>query len=70
MTSCAAADSYHLGRAHGRLTINPMPAPEARCLQCGCPVRDHVPLRYALRVLFLHLIPERICRWLRPLRRH
>lgn len=69
MTSCAAADGYSLGRAHGRLNINPTPAPEARCTQCGCPIGDHVPLRYALRVLALHLIPARIARWLRPIRR-
>lgn len=67
MTSCTAADGYHLGRAHGQITI--APAPEARCLQCGCPIADHIPLRYALRVLALHLMPARICRWLRPLRR-
>lgn len=67
MTSCAAADGYHLGRAHGRVQITT--PPEARCLQCGCPAADHIPLRYALRVLFLHLLPARIARWLRPLRR-
>ena len=43
--------------------------PFARCMVCGAPNIDHVPARYLARVLALHLIPARIARWLRPLRR-
>jgi hypothetical protein len=42
---------------------------ESRCLICGCPQIDHVPIRYPLRVWLLHTLPARIARWLRPLRR-
>lgn len=46
-----------------------MTAPEARCIQCGCPAADHVALRYPLRAWLLHRLPARLARWLRPLRR-
>lgn len=69
MTSCAAADGYHLARAHGRLTINPTPAPESRCVRCGYPCRDHLPFRYWIRPYLMHLLPARVARWLKPLRR-
>lgn len=67
MTACAASDGYSLGHAHSRVEF--VAPPEARCLLCGCPQSDHVPLRYALRVLVLHLLPARILRTLRPRRR-
>jgi hypothetical protein len=44
-------------------------APESRCVVCGNPVCDHVPIRYAVRAWLMHLLPARIARMLRPVRR-
>jgi hypothetical protein len=46
-----------------------MPSPEARCRYCGCPLVDHVAIRYVLRAFILHQLPARIARTLKPLRR-
>lgn len=43
--------------------------PYARCLVCGYPASDHLPARYWIRPYLMHLMPARIARWLRPLRR-
>jgi len=31
-----------------------------RCIVCGCPCIDHVPLSYVLKALFWHRIMRRI----------
>lgn len=43
--------------------------PFARCVACGCPNVDHQPMRYVLRAWLLHLLPARIRRALKPIRR-
>jgi hypothetical protein len=43
--------------------------PFVRCIDCGCRVIDHQPIRYVLRARLLHYLPARIRRVLRPLRR-
>jgi len=67
MTARAASDGYSIGRPHCRVEFTA--PPEARCMRCGCPVADHIPLHYALRVLILHLLPARIARTLKARRR-
>lgn len=62
----------HKHGQHRNLTpgaVNPTYAPEARCIYCGCPCIDHVAIRYAIRAWLLHLLPARIAKTLRPLRR-
>lgn len=44
--------------------------PFARCRKCGHPACDHVEFRYWIRPYLLHLLPDRIARWLHPLRSH
>lgn len=39
-------------------------APESRCLTCGNPSIDHVPVRYVIRAWFwhrFHRVVERLC---------
>ncbi len=40
-----------------------------RCMACGCPAYDHVPLRYPLRAWLLHMLPTAVLRMLRAPRR-
>lgn len=32
------------------------PGPEARCIVCGCPVADHIPLRYVVKAWIWHRV--------------
>lgn len=43
--------------------------PYARCVVCGFPASDHISFGYWVKPWLLHMLPARIARWLRPLRR-